>query len=180
MSEALPASLNHRRYEARDVRADGQRRQIDVSRERVVIRRSVGGVPMTINLSTRAFRGVSLRLRETGEAGHGFELALAHHDADLSVVLASFAEEGDVLAAWREWARFFDLPTLVERRLGEDEPEKPMLGRVAASPAAPRRRGKWITARRPRFLARRKVGDPSLAVLLGKPREMFPLPRAEG
>ncbi len=179
MSEALPACPNHRRYEARDARADGQRRQIDVSRERVVIRRSVGGVPMTINLSTRAFRGVSLRLRETGEIGHGFEVALAHHDADLSVVLARYAEEGDVLAAWREWARFFDLPTLVERRLGEDEPEKPMLGRVAACPASPRRRGKWINARRPRFLARRKVGDPARAVLVETGHAMFPAAREE-
>jgi len=162
-----------RSYEARDPRADGQRREIEISRERVVIRRGVGGVPMTIRLPTRDFRGVSLRLSEDG-AGYSYELALAHRDADLTVLLARAEDDTDIIAEWRAWARYFGLPTLVERRLGHDEPERPMLGGVLVRQVAPRRRGKWMTARRPRFLARRKLGDPARAVRVEKTREIFP------
>ena len=157
-----------RRLVVRDARADGQRRHIELSRERVVIRRGIAGVPMTINIATRDFAGVSLRLRVSDDAVATFQLVLVHHDNDLTVPLAQAGEENDLHAAWRDWARFFGLPTLVERTLGHDTPERPAL-------PAPRRRGSWITARRPRFLTRRKAGDASRMTMVDKERELFPV-----
>ena len=157
-----------RRFVVGDARADGQRRHIELSRERVVIRRGVSGVPMTIAIATRDFAGVSLRLRISDDAVATYQLVLVHHDSDLTVPLAQAGDESDLHAAWRDWARFFGLPTLVERTLGHDTPERPAL-------PAPRRRGSWITARRPRFLTRRKAGDPSRMTVVDKEQELFPL-----
>ena len=175
MTNPLPAPCGERRYEMRDARADGQRRAIDISRERVVIKRGIGGVPMTIKLATSSFRGVSLRLRQSENEGFAFELALVHRDADLSVTLERADEEEAILDQWGAWAEYFGLPTLVERELGIDEPHRRMIGQVVASDAAPRRRGGWIAARRPRFLARRKPGAAGHATMVEKSREMFPL-----
>jgi len=165
---ALATSDQPRRLVVRDARADGQRRHIELSRERVVIHRGIAGVPMIIKIATRDFEGVSLRLRVSDDAVATFQLVLVHHDSDLTVPLAQAADEADLLADWREWARFFGLPTLVERALGQDVPER------AALPS-PRRRGSWITSRRPRFLTRRKPGDQARMTIVEKVREMFPI-----
>ena len=50
------------RFEAADEAADGRRRVIDLHRERVVVRRSVRGMRMALNLPVAAFRGVAIRL----------------------------------------------------------------------------------------------------------------------
>ena len=165
---SLAAPDQPRRLVVRDVRADGQRRNIELSRERVVIRRGVAGVPMTIKIATQDFKGVSLRLRIGDDCVATFQLVLVHHDDGLTVPLAQAASEADLLADWREWARFFSLPTLVERAIGQDVPER-------ASLPAPRRRGSWITSRRPRFLTRRKPGDQARMTMVEKVREMFPV-----
>jgi hypothetical protein len=44
---------------------------------------------------------------------------------------------------------------------------------VAVKPVAPRRRGKTIVSRRPRFLARRRIGRPELCVEVPKVEELF-------
>ena len=164
-----------RRFEASDPRADGGRRDVEVTKERIFIRRQMSGVPMTIALFPGAFKGVSLRLRATGAQGYCYQLALAHRDADLTVVLDEAPDNSEILANWRAWARFFGLPALVERRLGIDELERPMVGAVIANGPSPRRRGKWITARRPRFLTRRKVGQPERMTAVEKARVLFPV-----
>ena len=43
-------------------------RDVELHRERVVVRRRVRGVPMAINLSVAAFLGVALRVIPNGEA----------------------------------------------------------------------------------------------------------------
>jgi hypothetical protein len=164
-----------RRFEAADPRADGGKRHIEVAKERIVIHRRVNGVAMKINVMAQTFKGVSLRLRATGAEGYTYQLALAHRDGDLTVVLEEAPDNFDIVANWRAWARFFGLPALVERRLGIDELERPMVGAVIANRPSPRRRGKWITARRPRFLVRRKVGEAKRMTAVEKRRVLFPV-----
>ena len=50
------------RFEAADDAADEHRRVVDLHRERVVVRRSVRGMRMALNLPVAAFRGVAIRL----------------------------------------------------------------------------------------------------------------------
>jgi hypothetical protein len=49
------------RYAARDGGADGQVRQVELDRERVVLRRAVRGIHMNVGVPMREFRGVSMR-----------------------------------------------------------------------------------------------------------------------
>ena len=175
----LPGQTLPRRVEIADARADEQRRVVVLSRETIMIGRSVAGVFMTLNVKASDFRGVSLRLRrpdnaELSGAGLVYELHLVHGDPDLCVLLGQADDDLDIQAEWRLWARFLRLPLLAERTLGEDEPARPMLGAVAALMPAPRRRGKFITARRARFLVRRKMGNAKASAQRFAPRLMIP------
>jgi len=151
-----------RQFAAPDARADGRRRLVRLDAETVVIARVIAGVPMNVTVPTRAYRGVVLRLSSVREDGFTYEIRLAHADPDLCVTLAEAADDWDINAEWRLWARALGLPTLVERVEGREEPDRPMLGKVVVRRPAPRRRGKTIASRRPRFLTRRKVGRPML------------------
>jgi hypothetical protein len=151
------------RVEADDPRADNRRRVIDVGREAVVIHRSVAGVAMTIRVPSIAYRGVAFRLARLPGDGIRCEVRLEHSDRDLSVLLAEGSDQAVIETRWRDWIGFFGLPPLVERTGAAAQEASLDFAGVARRPPCPRRGGKAATARRPRFLARRKVGHPSFA-----------------
>ena len=161
-----PGTSAPRRIEAADARADGRRRIVLLGRERIEIARSVGGVFMHIALAPSAYSGIVLRLSGASESGFQYEVRLAHRDPDFDVTLLEADDDREVQAEWRLWARYWRLPTLVERDDGRAEPDSPRLGDVAIGPPGPRRRGKSLTSRRARFLTRRKTGRAELAVAL--------------
>jgi hypothetical protein len=140
--------------EAFDTRADGRRRQIEVTRDRVVITRSVDGVDMKVALEPRQYRGVLLSVLIAEATDFLFQVQLLHTDPELTVTLGSCDAEADARALWRRWAQTLDLPRLVERVENEVE--------IDRSPPDPkpfeRRRGRATLRRRNRFLARRKMG----------------------
>jgi Family of unknown function (DUF6101) len=131
------------RFDARDVRADGGVRQVELHRERVVLRRAVAGMRMAVNLRVSDFLGIGLRGIDTDEQ----MLALIHRDPSLTIPLAISADRAELDAASAMWSEIFGLPQLPE----EERPE----------PAARRRRRNVIAKRRPRFLVRRRAGDVS-------------------
>ncbi|NUR11335.1 MAG: hypothetical protein HOQ20_05735 [Bradyrhizobium sp.] len=126
------------RFDAHDPRADGHVRQIELHRERVVLRRAVRGMQMAINVRVSDFTGVALRGNEEAQA-----LVLVHRDPSLSVPLLVGAGGEELVEAWATWSEFFALPQLDEG---------------ARKPAARRRRANAIRARRPKFLMRRRAG----------------------
>lgn len=162
-----------RRFAAPDPRADGRRRLVRLDSDNVHIARVVAGVSMNVTVATSAYRGVALRVASARADGFTYEIRLVHADPDLNVALAEVDDDFEVQAEWRLWARVLGLPALVERVEGRDEPDRPLMGRVAVREAAPRRRGRTITARRARFLTRRKVGRPELCQPIGPARELF-------
>jgi len=125
------------RFDAHDPRADGYTRQIELHRERVVLRRAVRGMQMAINVRVSDFTGVALRGNDEAQA-----LVLVHRDPSLSVPLLVGAEADELTQAWAVWSEIFALPKLDEG---------------AHKPAARRRRANAIRARRPKFLMRRRV-----------------------
>lgn len=159
------------RFEAPDARADGQRRTVSLSRDVVVIARRRQGVLMRIALAPQAFLGVLMRLVGLQEGAFRYEVRLAHRDPDLGVTLFSGDDRGDADRAWRGFARFIGAPALVERAEGELQ-EIVIAGRPRPG-NLPRRRAHGVGARRPRFLARRRVGDPALAIAVERERELF-------
>jgi hypothetical protein len=130
---SLPVS-----FSAHDIRADGGTRQVELHRERVVLRRAVHGMRMAINVRVKEFLGVALR-----EADDVKMLVLAHRDPSLTVPLCISTDAAEIETAWQMWSEIFALPQLQDN---------------AREPAPRRRRRNAIRARRPKFLVRRRAG----------------------
>ncbi len=130
---SLPVS-----FSAHDMRADGGIRQVELHRERVVLRRAVSGMRMAVNVRVSDFLGIALRETEETQM-----LVLVHRDPSLSIPLSVSSDHDEIVRAWATWSETFGLPQL------EDTKRE----------AAPRRRRRnAIRSRRPRFLMRRRVG----------------------
>lgn len=125
------------RFDAHDPRADGHVRQIELHRERVVLRRAVRGMQMAINVRVADFTGVALRGNDEAQT-----LVLVHRDPSLSIPLLIGTDADEIAQAWTIWSEIFALPQLDEG---------------ARKPAPRRRRANAIRARRPKFLMRRRT-----------------------
>ena len=141
------------RFSASDAAADGQLRDIELHRERVVVRRSVQGMRMALNMPVSAFSGVALKV-----STDGLSVVLAHKDPGLALPLSAAAETEDALTHWQDWARVLALPLLVEDDTGLRN-AYPQLGDVRIGRPRPRRRRcSPLKGRRPSLLMRRKPG----------------------
>jgi Family of unknown function (DUF6101) len=131
---SLPVS-----FEAHDTRADGGVRNIELHRERVVLRRALHGMRMAVNVRVSDFLGVGLRGIDDTQM-----LALVHRDPSLTVPLCVSSDPVELATAWQMWCDIFALPQLPEAKPRES--------------AQRRRRHNAIRARRPKFLVRRRPG----------------------
>jgi hypothetical protein len=131
---SLPVS-----FAAHDSRADGCVRQIELHRERVILRRAVHGMQMAINVRVSEFIGIALR-----DTAEGRTLVLLHRDPSLAIPLLVTDDATELAAARQIWSHIFALPQLADDR---------------REPAARRRRRNAIHGRRPKFLVRRRGGD---------------------
>ena len=150
------------RFEAADEAADGRRRVVDLHRERVVLRRSVRGMRMALNMPVAAFRGVAIRLSgATAENSTPTSIAvvLEHQDPALSLALFSSPEADDIVAEWQSWGRVLGLPLLVAEGDGNLREPFARLGALRIeAPSFRRRRRTAIARRRPSRLLRRRPG----------------------
>ena len=129
-------------FQAHDTRADGGVRKIELHRERVVLHRAVQGMRMAINVRVSDFLGVALR----GLDDEAQMLVLAHRDPALNIPLCVSSDHEEIATAWQMWSDILALPLLTEN--------------ANCEPAARRRRHSTIRARRPKFLVRRRLGNP--------------------
>jgi hypothetical protein len=148
------------RFTAADEAADERLRIVDLHRERVVLRRTVAGMRMALNMPVAAFRGVAIRL--CGEAGHvptAIAVVLEHADPALSLPLFSAPETDDIVAEWQSWGRVLGLPLLVAQGDGSLREPFARLGALRIeAPTWRRRRRTTIARRRPPRLLRRRPG----------------------
>src|SRR5262245_53319692 len=94
------------RFTALDAGADGRSRDVELTRERVVLRRAVRGMRMAVNLPVTAFLGIALRLLPAaGGAPERATVSLEHRDCGLSVPLFATSDWRDAVAGGRPWAR---------------------------------------------------------------------------
>jgi hypothetical protein len=125
-------------FAAHDIRADRGVRQVELHRERVVLRRAVKGMRMAVNVRVSDFLGVALRGGDDEQM-----LVLLHRDPSLTIPLCISSDAEEIATAWQMWSDIFSLPQL------QDE---------SREPAPRRRRRNAIRFRRPKFLMRRRVG----------------------
>ena len=128
------------RFDAQDSRADGGVRNIELHRERVVLRRAVHGMRMAVNVRVSDFLGVALRGLDDAQM-----LVLVHRDSALNIQLCVSSDHEEIASAWQMWSDIFALPLLPEDKRSE--------------PAPRRRRHNAIRGRRPKFLVRRRGSD---------------------
>ncbi len=132
------------------LRAEDGLKRVEIGSDWICIRRRIAGLEAWVNVPTQSYRGVNLRaIAEVGL----FEIVLLHMDASLEIVLTRTADDTDVIALWRDYARTLALPLLVEDSHGRLQP---MEDHACLNPF-PRRLGSPLKNRRPRFLARRDV-----------------------
>jgi hypothetical protein len=101
-------------FAANDAAADGRVRHIELFRERVVMRRSLAGMRMALNMPLSAFAGVAIRL-VPGQDGDAATVAvvLEHKDAGLALPLFVSSEGDEAMAEWRSWSQVLGLPQIV-------------------------------------------------------------------
>ena len=135
-----------------------------------VIRRvlTMSGLPAIIALPAHAFRGVAARAIEDAEGEVTVTLELHHSDPMLSVPLLVADDLDDIAADWRAWAAAYRLPMLLVEADGVARTLEESLGAaIRTAPPSARRKGRASTQRRPGFLARRRVGDLGLRLVIG-------------
>jgi hypothetical protein len=151
------------RFEAADEAADGCRRVVDLHRERVVLRRTLHGMRMALNMPVAAYRGVAIRLHRDAAASAessapaSIAVVLEHQDPALSLPLFSSLETDDIVAEWQSWGRVLGLPLLVAEGDGSLREPFARLGQLRIeAPAWRRRRRSAVARRRPSRLLRRR------------------------
>lgn len=154
---SLPA-----RFAAADKAADEQVRLVELTRERVVLRRAVRGMKMAVNLPVTAYLGVALHMDPPqNDIPGAVSIVLEHRDDALSLPLYRTDDGMDIVAEWQSWGRVLSLPLLVAEADGRLREPFDRIGAVRiAAPARRRRRRSAVRARRPSILMRRKVGGP--------------------
>ena len=147
------------RFSASDAAADGRVRDVELHRERVVVRRSLHGMRMALNMPVAAFAGISLRL-ESDEGGDLLAGVLEHADPSLTLPLFFTSQADEAVAEWRAWSEVLDVPLLLAEQ-GENAANA-RLGQIQIERPRPRRR-RWsaLKNRRPAILLRRGSGKVS-------------------
>lgn len=152
-------------FTARDAAADGGLRQIELFHERLVVRRSVAGMHMALNMPLTAFAGVAIRLN-AGDDNQPATVAvvLEHKDPGLALPLFVSIEADEAFAEWRAWSKALGVPLLVADDEGGWREAFAHMGGVRIDVVCPRRRRhSGLQRRRPSILSRRKPGKLSTA-----------------
>ena len=119
-----------------------------------------GSSPRLVPFAT--YRGVAVRMEGGRDAGTvRVFLDLLHADPALTVPLAIAEDPEGVVADWQQWGRLLNLPLLVIAADGTITAPLATLGALIVFPPKLRRRPAHFRARRPRFLARRRIGEAS-------------------
>ena len=149
------------RFEVGDKAADGRVRSVELTRERVVLRRALHGMLMAVNLPVTAYLGVAIRMEQPdAETPGSVAVVLEHRDPALSLPLYRAEDDGaEIGAEWQAWARVLGLPLLVAQSDGRlREPFARIGGVRVAAPVLRRRRHSAIKMRRPSLPLRRRPG----------------------
>jgi len=122
------------------------------------------GLPLSIALPKRAFKGVAARAIDHGDGEVTVTLELHHDDPDLCIPLLVAHDLSDIAADWRTWSEAFAIPMMMVEADGVARMLEDHLGGVRTQETQPRRRHSFFADRRPRFLVRRTSGKMGVAL----------------
>jgi len=126
----------------------------------VVVKKSLTcGLPMTMAVPAKAFKGVAARAIEDAHGNVTVTLELHHHDRELCVPLLCAHDMQDISADWHSWSRLMKLPMLIVGVDGEPTAVQATLGEIMIEQPWERRKRITTLNHRPNFLRRRKMGS---------------------
>lgn len=163
-----PAQMPHR-FASRSVtqagRVDPTPLDVYIDRQQVIVKRRLAGLPLTLVQPVGVFLGVFAEVAPGATPGTlSARIGLRHRDPAMSIELAASDKLEDLAADWCAWGEALGLPLLLVEPDGKiSRIEKPEDESVSMPMVPPRRRVAALTARRPRFLVRRKPGRPATA-----------------
>ncbi len=124
-----------------------------------VVRKTLGcGLPLTMAVPAKAFKGVAARAIQTKDGATIVTLELLHHDPELCVPLLYANDMSDIAADWHSWSRMMGLPMLLLGLDGKPTAVQETLGKIMVETPWERRKRITVLKRRPNFLRRRKIG----------------------
>ena len=143
----------------------GAEREVELHRERVVLRRALRGMRMALNMPVAASDGVALWLVPGEEGGEDtLAVVLKHRDPTLSLPLFVTSRPDEALAEWRAWSKLLGVPLLLAEQRGSVPTARAQLDRLQIERPRPRRRRRSaLKARRPSILLRRGSGKVTVA-----------------
>ncbi|MGB6352058.1 MAG: DUF6101 family protein [Pseudolabrys sp.] len=146
------------RFSASDAAADGRMREVELHRERVVLRRSLHGMRMAFNMPVASYNGISLRLIPgQSSAEDVLAVVLEHSDPALTLPLFLTCRPDEAFAEWRAWSQLLGVPLLLADQSAGAQPGH--MGQVRIERPRPRRRRRSpLKNRRPSILLRRGRG----------------------
>ncbi|MEL7273571.1 MAG: DUF6101 family protein [Pseudomonadota bacterium] len=115
------------------------------------------GLPLSLALPAKAFRGVAARAWENDDGTMTVTLELLHADPQLSVPLCVSDTVEETAADWHSWAKRFGLPMLLIDEAGEAQTVRDYAG-ITSQAVKPRRMRSSPVKHRPQFLRRRRTG----------------------
>ena len=173
-AERLDPTVLPVRFTASDARADGRVRHVELTRDHVIIRRTLKGMPLKIRVPVSAFTGVTLKLSQADTGCEQVLVSLEHRDPALSVPLYETDDNCEAVAEWQTWSRVLARPLLISDLAGAMREPFPTMGAVlVAAPAPRRRRRTTVATRRRRRALRRAPGLPSREPVVRREREII-------
>lgn len=138
-----------------------------IDRHGAVLKRRLDcGLPVSVALPQKAFKGVAARIVERPNQPPLFMLELHHVDAQMCLPVLISESMDDIAADWHSWSRLMGLPMLLVDRTNQANPLYAQLGQLLVNRPIARRKRISMVKHRPWFLRRRKCGNPTSAVQL--------------
>ncbi|TCD13429.1 DUF6101 family protein [Oricola cellulosilytica] len=141
---------------------------ITVQQNGCVLKRKLAasGLPLNIALPVHVFDGVAVRAIYVGPDNVLVTLELMHSDPELCVPLFVGHHLEAIAKDWQIWSDLLGLPMLLVDEDGVTRTLDESARRVIKDKSHPRRHHALFAERRPRFLARRRMGTLGVRMVL--------------
>ncbi len=121
------------------------------------------GVMVKIKVPVEEYRGVAISTTISEEGVLSSAIELVHSDETLNYRVFEETGNANVVAEWQNWGRKLRLPLFIRAGDGSLMPYSQRVSGVIVGDDSERRRLAADAKRRPRFLNRRKMGEPESA-----------------
>lgn len=119
------------------------------------------GIEIKIKVPVEDYIGVAVSTSITEEGALSSVIELVHADPDLNHQVFEEAGNTNVVAEWQAWGRKLRLPLFIKAGDGSLMPYTQQVDGVMVGETTERRKLSAQASRRPRFLNRRKPGQPA-------------------